>query len=213
MSSIKNHQSLSFFHVITNFKNHIEFKATINDEFYSLENDARDTGKDWPTWVSHGDLIDFIGIEPHLALPTLENAWSEPLLQLKHNHFSPLLSYPSAAVELMMQSYLTLSTNRFLGFGGLDFQWACLFLNGLSRFGIYFLNGLGSLLMGFHGKLYLHNGLESLLMGFHDFRKNERLYFLNRHSNKLTMFLWSGFLMDFKVWKFFLWAGFFLHGL
>lgn len=153
------------------FKNHIEFKATINDEFYSLENDARDTGKDWPTWVSHGDLIDFIGIEPHLALPTLENAWSEPLLQLKHNHFSPLLSYPYAVVELMMQSYLTLSTDRFLGFGGLDFQWACLFLNGLSRFGIYFLNGLGSLLMGFHGKLYLHNGLEYLLMGFHDFRK------------------------------------------
>ena len=36
--------------------------------------------------VGHGDFIDLIGVEPHLALTALEHAGGKPLLQLEGHH-------------------------------------------------------------------------------------------------------------------------------
>ena len=41
------------------------------------------------TGVGHGDLADFIGVEPHLAPPALEDARGEPLLELQRHHRTP----------------------------------------------------------------------------------------------------------------------------
>lgn len=38
------------------------------------------------TGVRHGDLADFIGVEPDLALAALEDAGGEALLQLQRHH-------------------------------------------------------------------------------------------------------------------------------
>ena len=38
------------------------------------------------TGVRHGDLADFIGVEPDLALAALEHAGREALLQLERHH-------------------------------------------------------------------------------------------------------------------------------
>jgi hypothetical protein len=38
------------------------------------------------TGVGHGDLVDFIGVKPDLALAALKHAGGEPLLELQGNH-------------------------------------------------------------------------------------------------------------------------------
>ena len=40
------------------------------------------------TRIGHGDFIDLIWVEPDLATATLEDARSEPLLELERNHVS-----------------------------------------------------------------------------------------------------------------------------
>lgn len=44
------------------------------------------------TRIRHGDLVDFIGIQPDLPSPALEHAGSEPLLEAERHHRSPPLS-------------------------------------------------------------------------------------------------------------------------
>jgi hypothetical protein len=38
------------------------------------------------TGIGHGDLIDLIGVEPHLLLAALEDAGRQALLKLQGNH-------------------------------------------------------------------------------------------------------------------------------
>lgn len=49
--------------------------------------DENKTERGERTRVSHGDFVDFIGIEPNLPLPALEYAGGEPLLELQRDHF------------------------------------------------------------------------------------------------------------------------------
>ncbi|TQE04609.1 hypothetical protein C1H46_009802 [Malus baccata] len=43
--------------------------------------------------VGHGDLADFIGVEPDLAVTALEDTGGEPLLELERNHRRRLTSF------------------------------------------------------------------------------------------------------------------------
>jgi hypothetical protein len=48
---------------------------------------GNERGRRWIlTGVGHGDLADFIRVEPDLALAALEHARGEPLLQLERHH-------------------------------------------------------------------------------------------------------------------------------
>lgn len=49
------------------------------------------------TGVRHGDLIDFIWVQPNLAASTLEDASGEPLLELQRDHLSLSLTIDGKA--------------------------------------------------------------------------------------------------------------------
>lgn len=62
-------------------------KQNPNDQALTKTLDReREREREGFTGVSHGDLADLIGVEPHLALAAVEHARGEPLLELQGNH-------------------------------------------------------------------------------------------------------------------------------